>query len=58
MAYKVMMVYTPFQLMFRQDVVVTMEFMIPSLRITLKNKLGNMESLREWLYKLNKLEEK
>ena len=32
--------------------------MVPSLRIALENKLGDMESLRERLYKLNRLEEK
>ena len=44
--------------MFGQEAVVPMELMILSLKIALENKLGNMESLREQLYKLNKLEEK
>ncbi|XP_059067877.1 uncharacterized protein LOC131858602 [Cryptomeria japonica] len=32
--------------------------MVPSLRIAIKNRLGDMESLRERLYVLNKLDEK
>lgn len=56
--YKVTTGHTPFQLMFGQEAVVPVEFMISSLRIALENKLGDMESLRERLYKLNKLEEK
>ena len=57
-AYKVTTGHTPFQLMFGQEAVVPMGFMIPNLRIALENKLGDMESLRERVYKLNKLEEK
>lgn len=44
--------------MFGQEAIVPTEFMIPSLRIMLENKLGDMESLRERLHNLNKLEEK
>ena len=58
MAYKVTMGHTSFQLMFGQEAVVPPEFMIPSLRIAIENKLGDMESLRERLHNLNKLEEK
>ena len=49
--------HTPFQLMFRHEAMVPTEFMIPSLRIALENKLGVMESSRERLHNLNKLEE-
>lgn len=56
--YKVTIGHTPFQLMFGQEAMVLVEFMIPSLRIELENKLGDMESLRERLYKLNRLKEK
>ena len=56
--YKVTTGHTLFQLMFGQEAVVPAEFMIPSLRIALENKLGDMESLRERLHNLNKLEEK
>ncbi|XP_057853538.1 uncharacterized protein LOC131063658 [Cryptomeria japonica] len=31
--------------------------MVLSLRIVIENRLGNMESLREWLYVLGKLDE-
>ena len=55
-AYKVTKGHTPFQLMFGHETVVLAEFMIPSLRIALENKLGDMESLRERLHNLNKLE--
>ena len=57
-AYKVTTGHTPFQLMFGQEAVVPTEFMIPSLRIALENKLDDVESLRERLNNLNKLEEK
>ena len=57
-AYKVTTGHTPFQLMFGQEAVVPVEFLIPSLRIALENKLGDMASLRERLHNLNKLEEK
>ncbi len=57
-AHKVTTGHTSFQLMFGQEAVVPTEFMIPSLRIALENKLGDMESLRERLHNLNKLEEK
>ena len=57
-AYKVTTGHTPFQLMSGQEAIVPAEFMVPSLRIALENKLGDMESLRERLYKLNRLEEK
>lgn len=56
--YKVTTGQTPFQLMYGQEVVVPVEFMVPSLRIAIKNRLGDMESLRESLYALNKLDER
>ena len=43
--------------MYGQGAVVPIEFMVPSLRIAIENKLGDMESLRERLYNLNKLDE-
>ena len=55
MAYKVTMGDTPFELMFGQEAVVLIEFVIPSLTIAIENKLGDMESLRERLHNLNKL---
>ena len=44
--------------MYGQEAVVPTEFMVPSLRIAIENKLGDMESLRERLYNLNKLDER
>lgn len=44
--------------MYGQEVVVLAEFMVPSLRIAIENRLGDMESLRERIYVLNKLDEK
>ncbi|XP_059076953.1 uncharacterized protein LOC131876154 [Cryptomeria japonica] len=58
MTYKVTTGQTPFQLMFGQEVVVPVEFMVPSLRITIDNRVGDMESLQEKLYALSKLDEK
>ena len=55
-SYKVTTRHTPFQLMYGQEAVVSTEFMVPSLRIVIENKLGDMESLRERLYNLNKLD--
>ncbi len=46
-SYKVTTGHTPFQLMYGQQAVVPTEFMVLSLRITIENKLGDMESLRE-----------
>ena len=57
-SYKVTTRHTPFQLMYGQEAVVSTEFMIPSLRIAIENKLGNMESLWKKLYNLNKLDER
>ena len=56
-SYKVTTGHTPFQLMYGQEAVVPTEFMVPSLRIAIENKLGDIESLRERLYNLNKLDE-
>lgn len=56
--YKVTTGQTPFQLMYGQEVMVPVEFMVPSLRIAIDNRLGNMESLRKRLYALNKLDER
>ena len=44
--------------MFGQEAVVPAEFMIPSLRIALENKLDDVESLQQRLNNLNELEEK
>ena len=44
--------------MFGQESVVPSEFMIPSLRIALENKLDDMESLQQRLNKLNELEKR
>lgn len=49
---------TLFQLMYGQEAVVPIEFMVPSLRIAIENKLGDMESCRERRYNLNKLDER
>ena len=48
---------TPFQLMFGQEAVVPVEFMVTSLQIAIDKRLREMESLRERLYQLNKLDE-
>lgn len=57
-AYKVTTGHTPFQLMFGQEAVVPAEFLVPSLRIALENKLGDADSLAERLSNLTKLDEK
>ena len=56
-SYKVTRVHTQFQLMYGQEDVALAKFMVPNLRIAIQNKLGDMESLRERLHILNKLEE-
>lgn len=56
--YKVTTGQTPFQLLYGQEAVVPIDFMVPSLRIAIDNRLGDMESLRERLYTLNKLDER
>ncbi|XP_059073276.1 uncharacterized protein LOC131874069 [Cryptomeria japonica] len=56
--YKVTTGQTPFQIMYGQGAVVPAKFMVPSLRIAIENRLGDMESLRERLYVLNKLDGK
>lgn len=57
-SYEVATGQTPFKLMYGQEVVVLAEFMVPSLRIAFDNRLGDMESLRERPYALNKSDEK
>ena len=57
-SYKVTTGHTPFQLMYGQEAVVSIEFMVPSLTIAIDNKLGDMKSLKERLYNLNKLDER
>ena len=42
--------------MYGQEAIVPTEVMKLSLRIAIENKLGDMESLRERLYNLNKLD--
>lgn len=44
--------------MFEQEAVVPAEFMVPSLRIAIDNRLDNMESLRERMYRLSKLNDR
>lgn len=56
--YKVTTGHTPFQLMYGQEAVMPMEYMVPSLRIAVENRLGDTESLKERLYQLNKLDER
>lgn len=55
--YKVTTGQTPFQLMYDQEAIVPAEFIVLSLRIAIENHLGDMESLRERLYALGKLDE-
>lgn len=57
-SYKVTTGHTLFQLMYGQEAMFSTEFMVLSLRIVIENKLGDMDSLRERLYNLNKLEER
>lgn len=45
----------PFQLMYDQEVVVIVEYMVLSLRIVFENQLGDTKSLKEQLFQLNKL---
>lgn len=44
--------------MYGQEAVLLAEFMVPSLHIAVENRLRDMESLRERLYALSKLDEK
>lgn len=55
--YKVTTRQTPFQFMYGQEAIVPAEFMVPSLHIAIENRFGDMESLRERLYALGKLDE-
>ena len=55
-SYKVNTRHIPFQLMYGQEAVVPSEFMVLSLHIVIENKFKDMESLREMLYNLNKLD--
>lgn len=55
--YKVTMGHTSFQLMCRQEVVVLVEYIVPSLWVVMENRLGDVESLVECLINLNKLDE-
>ncbi|XP_059064646.1 uncharacterized protein LOC131856750 [Cryptomeria japonica] len=55
---KVMTGHTPFQLMYGQEAIVPTKFMVPSLRIAIENRLGDMESPQERLYALGKLDER
>ena len=57
-SYKVTTGQTPFQLMYGQEEVAPAEFMVLNLRIAIDSKVGDMESLRERLSALNKLDEK
>lgn len=57
MTYKVTTDQKPFQFMYDQEATVSIKVMVPSLRIAIENRFGDMESLREQLYALNKLDD-
>lgn len=56
--YKVTTGHTPFQLMYGQEIVMPMEYMVPNLRIVVENRLGDTKSLKKQLYQLNKLDKR
>lgn len=56
--YKVTMAHTPFQLMYDQEVVVPVEYIVPSLQIAVDNRLGDEESLNACLMNLTRLDER
>ena len=49
--------YTPFQLVYGLDAVMPFEFLVPSLRVAVKHRMGDVPSHQERLYKLTQLEE-
>ena len=56
-SYKVMVNQTPFRLVYGQEAVVPMEFMVPSLRIAAEHDLDDNQILRVKLEKLLSLDE-
>ena len=55
--YKVTTKYTPFQLVYGQEAILPIEFEIPSLRIAIEYRLGDVESLQDRLATLESLDE-
>lgn len=55
--YKVTTKYTPFQLVYGQEAILPIEFEIPTLRIAIENRLGDVDSLQDRLTKLESLDE-
>ena len=56
--YKATTGHTPFHLMYRQEGVMPMEHIVPSLQVAIQNRLDDEESLKERLYTLLKLDER
>ena len=56
-AYKKGTEYTPFQLVYGLEVVVPIEFVVPSLRIACLMRWDDQKSLEERLMNLNRLDE-
>ena len=56
-AFKVTTGYTPFKLLYGIEAVVPMEFLVPSLRIAVENKLSPENSLNDRLDQLLALEQ-
>lgn len=55
--FKVTTKHTPFQLLFGQDAILPIELKIPSLRIAVDNRLGDLESLEHRYDLFEKLDE-
>jgi transposase InsO family protein len=56
-AYKVTTQSTPFQLVYGTEAILPIELEIPSLRIAIRDRLGDTESLQQRLTELEKLDE-
>ncbi|XP_059068199.1 uncharacterized protein LOC131858767 [Cryptomeria japonica] len=56
--YKVTTGHTPFQLMYGQEAVVPAKYTVPSLRVAVENRLGDIESMNARLDGLVKLDER
>lgn len=56
-AYKVTTQHTPFNLVYGLEAVVPLEYQVPSLRVAIEERLGDLDSLQERLNRLNQLEE-
>jgi hypothetical protein len=56
-AYKVTTQSTPFQLVYGTEAIIPIELEIPSLRIAIRDRLGDTESLQQRLTELEKLDE-